>query len=212
MRIGIIGSGHIGSTLARLFVKAGHEIGIRHAHDPATLEGFVNQLGDKGCTCTPEEAADFGEIVVVAIPFGNYRELPAEKLAGKIVIDTNNYYPDRDGHIPELDSDKLTSSELLQRHLPKARIVKAFNTIRWDHLLEHGEAAISSRRHIGIPIAGDDVQAKRKVAELIEGMGFEAVDTGGLADGGRRQQPGSNIYLAELPGSELRQRIASVSP
>src|SRR5213593_3748806 len=121
MRIGIIGAGHIGGTLAKLFVDAGHEVAVANSRGPETLASLVEQLGGGAQAVTAADAARFGEIVVVSVPFGRYGELPTEDLAGKVVIDTNNYYPQRDGRFEALDSDGTTSSELLQEHLSGAR-------------------------------------------------------------------------------------------
>jgi EmrB/QacA subfamily drug resistance transporter len=208
MRVGIIGSGHIGGTLARAFVRAGHEVAISNSRVPATLDALANELGPRARAVTAAEAAEFGDVVVVSVPFGRYRELPTERFAGRVVIDTTNYYPDRDGHFDELDGDRTTSSELLQEHLPGARVVKAFNAIRWDHLRDGGRPADNPER-VGIPISGDDESAKRIVAELIEQIGFDPVDAGTLAAGGRKHQPGSPIYVADLRSGELRARLAA---
>jgi 8-hydroxy-5-deazaflavin:NADPH oxidoreductase len=208
MRIGIIGAGHIGGTLARAFVHAHHEVAISNSRAPATLEALADELGPRARAVTAAEAAEFGDVVVVSVPFGRYRELPAESFDGTVVIDTNNYYPQRDGHFGELDSDRITSSELLQAHLPGARVIKAFNAIRWDHLRDDGRPAGDPQR-IGIPISGDDESAKRIVAELIEQIGFDPVDAGTLAVGGRKHQPGSPIYTADLSPGELRARVAA---
>jgi predicted dinucleotide-binding enzyme len=209
MRIGIIGSGHVGSTLSRLLVKAGHEVTISHSGDPAALDPLVQDLGPGACATTPAEAVRFGDVVVVAIPFGRIQELPIAEFDGKIVVDANNYYPDRDGHVPELDEDRTTSSEMLQRELPNACVVKAFNTILWDRLRDHGDSEKPSRRPIGIPVAGDDPRAKHTVTRLVESLGFEPLDTGSLAEGGRRQQPGSAVYLVEASAEALRERLGA---
>jgi predicted dinucleotide-binding enzyme len=208
MRIGIIGAGHIGGTLARAFVRADHEVAISNSRAPATLEALAGELGPRARAVTAAEAAEFGDVVVVSVPFGRYRELPAESFDGTVVIDTNNYYPQRDGHFGELDSDRITSSELLQAHLPGARVIKAFNAIRWDHLRDDGRPAGDPER-IGIPISGDDESAKRIVAELIDQIDFDPVDAGTLAVGGRKHQPGSPIYVADLSSGELRARLAA---
>src|SRR2546425_5305776 len=207
MRIGIIGAGHIGATLARRFVDAGHELAVSNSLGPETLAGLVEELGSGARAMTAAEAARFGEVVVVSVPFGRYRELPSEGFAGKVVIDTNNYYPQRDGHFEELDRDRATSSELLQAHLPDARVVKAFNAIVWTRLRDDGRPAGDGER-IGIPISGDDEQAKRTVAELIDEIGFDPVDAGTLAQGGRKHQPGTPAYTQGLPTAELRARLA----
>ena len=186
----MIGAGHIGGTLAGLFVRAGHEVAISNSRGPDTLEELVEELGGRARAVTADQAAAFGEVVVVSVPFGRYREVPTEGLAGKIVIDANNYYPQRDGHFADLDRDRTTSSELLQTHLRFARVVKAFNAIHWNDLREEGRPAGALDR-LGIPLSGDDDVAKQTVAELIDQIGFDPVDAGGLADGGRRHQPGS---------------------
>ncbi|GIG90773.1 NADPH-dependent F420 reductase [Plantactinospora endophytica] len=207
MRIGIVGTGHVGGTLARLFAKAGHEVAVANSRGPDTLRGLADELGERARPATVEDAARFGEVVVVSMPVGRYDGLPADPMAGKTVIDTGNYYPERDGHHPDLDQDRTTSSELLQRHLPQARVVKAFNTMRWDHLREFGRQSSAQRRY-GIPVSGDDVDAKRRVSDLIEQVGYEPVDAGRLAEG-RRHQPGSPVYLADLSGAELHTQLGT---
>jgi predicted dinucleotide-binding enzyme len=184
VRIGIIGAGHIGGTLARHFVRAGHEVAVSNSRGPDTLEQDVAELGDRGRAMTAEDAARFGQVVVVSVPFGRYRELPTDGVDGKVVIDTNNYYPRRDGRFEELDTDRTTSSELLQAHMSGARVVKAFNAINWNSLRDQGRPSGDPRR-IGIPISGDDQEAKRIVRELIDQIGFDGVDAGTLAEGGR---------------------------
>jgi hypothetical protein len=206
MRIGIIGSGKIGGTLARRFVDAGHEVGVSNSRGPETLAYLVDELGPRARALTAAEAERFGELVVVSVPLGRYRELPTDSIAGKVVIDTNNYYPQRDGHFEELDSDRTTSSELLQSHLPGARVVKAFNAILWSRLRDDARPAGDPER-LGIPISGDDEEAKETVAQLIDEIGFDPVDAGGLAEGGRKHQPGTPAYTNGLLTSELRARL-----
>ena len=208
MRIGIIGAGHIGGTLAGLFVGAGHEVAVSNSRGPETLAGLVEELGGRVQAVTAVDAARFGDIVVVAVSFGRYRELPTEAVSGKVVIDTNNYYPQRDGHFEELDSDRTTSSELLQAHLADARVVKAFNAIQWMRLRDDGRPAGDPER-LGIPISGDDEEAKRTVAALIDQIGFDPVDAGTLAEGGRKHQTGAPAYTQGLPTAELRARLAA---
>jgi hypothetical protein len=208
MKIGIIGSGHIGGTLAEKLAAAGHEIGMANAHGPRSLERRAERLGDRVCAMTVDEAAAYGELVIVSIPLGSYRSLPAAPLAGKIVVDTNNYYPQRDGHLAELDADSTTSSELLQRHLPAARVVKAFNAVRWDTLAEEGRPHGAAER-LAVPLAGDDAEAKGVVAGLIDEIGFDPVDVGDLAQGGRKIQPGAAVYVAHMTASEMERRLAA---
>jgi 8-hydroxy-5-deazaflavin:NADPH oxidoreductase len=208
MRIGIIGSGKIGGTLARRFVDAGHEVAVSNSRGPETLEDLVAELGPRARALTAADAEGFGELVVVSVPLGRYRELPTASVAGKVVIDTNNYYPQRDGHFEELDADRSTSSELLQAHFPGARVVKAFNAILWTRLRDDARPAGDPER-LGIPISGDDEEAKETVAQLIDEIGFDPVDAGGLAEGGRKHQPGTPAYTKGLPTSELRARLGS---
>ncbi|MEO6714172.1 MAG: NAD(P)-binding domain-containing protein [Mycobacteriales bacterium] len=152
-RIGIIGAGNIGGALARHFSGAGHDVAVSNSRGPETLTDLVTELGDGARAGTPAEAAEFGDIVVVSVPLFRYREVPAEALAGKIVIDTNNYYPSRDGQFAQLDEDSVTSSELVAAHLSGARVVKAFNQIAAARLAGDALPAGDARR-TAIPIAG----------------------------------------------------------
>ena len=202
MKIGIIGAGNIGANAAKLFVKAGHEVAISNSRGPQTLDGLVEELGDNAMASTVENARDFGDVVFISIPLGKYTGLPTNGWEGRIVIDSNNYYPDRDGRIDELDTGKTTSSELLENHLPGARIVKGFNTIWFEHLKTQGDADLPLEERRAIFIAGDDSEAKETVAKLIEEIGFAAVDTGFLHQGGKSQQPDSRIYNKTLNARE----------
>ncbi|HET7220893.1 MAG TPA: NAD(P)-binding domain-containing protein, partial [Vicinamibacterales bacterium] len=141
MTIGFIGAGHIGSQLARLAVAHGHDVVISNSRGPATLSGLVAELGPRARAGTPDDAARAGDMVVVTIPLKNYRSVPVAPLAGKVVIDTNNYYPERDGHIAELDNESTTTAELLQSHLPSSKVVKAFNHIPAPALTTEGQPA-----------------------------------------------------------------------
>jgi len=209
MRIGIIGSGHIGGTLAGHFVRAGHDVAVSNSRGPETLAELVRELGDEHAQAmTAKDAARYGEVVVVSVPFGRIRELPTDGIAGKVVVDTNNYFPRRDGHFAELDDGRTTSSELLRQHLPAARVVKAFNAIQWERLRDHGKPARDPKR-FGIPISGDDEDAKLVVGKLIDQIGFDAVDAGSLAEGGRKHEAGSALFTAELTTDELRAALAA---
>ncbi|HEX8366976.1 MAG TPA: NAD(P)-binding domain-containing protein [Pyrinomonadaceae bacterium] len=209
MKIGIIGAGHIGANAARLFIEAGHEIAIANSRGAETLQDLVAGLGERAQAVNAEEAANFGEVVFVSIPFGKYKELPAETFAGKIVIDSNNYYPDRDGSFAELDKNETTSSELLAQHLGGARVVKGFNTIWFEHLKTQGDKNLPVEERRAIFIAGDDAEAKETVAKLIADIGFAAVDTGDLSDGGLAQQPGTALYNRNLTAGEAYAIISS---
>jgi predicted dinucleotide-binding enzyme len=206
LRIGIIGSGHIGATAARLLVDAGHEVAIANSRGPETLIEVVDGLGSPAHAADVADAAAFGDLVLVAIPFGRYRELPASAFAGATVIDATNYYPGRDGHFPELDADQTTSSELLADHLARARVVKAFNNLTSRTLRDGGKRGPRHER-LALFVAGDDPDAKGRVARLIEEIGFAAVDTGGLADGGRRQQVGSPLIARESTAREAEEAL-----
>ena len=208
MRIGFIGAGHVGGTLAKLLADAGHDVALSNSRGPATLAELVERIGERAQATTVEDAAAFGDVVVVSIPLRNYREVPVEPLAGKVVIDTNNYYAGRDGRIEELESDRTTASELLQDHLPGAKVVKAFNTLYFETLASAGRPPGAPER-FAIPISGDDDDAKKVVAGLIDEIGFDVVDAGNLATGGRRQQPGTPVYNVLLNAEEARERLAS---
>ena len=209
MKIGIIGSGNIGATTAHLFVEAGHEVALSNSRGPETLRTLVEELGEHARASTVEEAARFGDVLLVAIPLGKYMELPAEAFYGKVVIDAGNYYPERDGQIDELDSGEMTSSELMSAHLKGARLVKGFNTIYFKHLASQGDVSLPLEERRAIFIAADDSEAKEVVAKLIEEIGFAAVDMGFLGEGGRRQQPGSAIYNQELSATQAAQVLES---
>ncbi|WP_432994175.1 NADPH-dependent F420 reductase [Dactylosporangium sp. CA-233914] len=206
MKIGLIGAGHIGSTLAHLCTAAGDDVVIANSRGPETLHELELDLDGHARAGTVEQAARFGDIVVVAVPFGHYQDLPAAPLDGKTVIDACNYYPQRDGHVADLDDDRVTSSELMQRHLAGAHVVKAFNAMRWDHLREYGHSSGAYLRY-GIPVSADDQDAKRQVFDLVEQLGYEPVDAGNLAEGGRKHQPGTQVYTADLWADDLRDRI-----
>jgi predicted dinucleotide-binding enzyme len=202
MKIGIIGSGNIGGTLLKLFSRNGDEVAVSNSRGPETLAGLVDEAGGGARAATVEEAAEFGEVVVVAVPLHAYRELPADRLAGRIVVDANNYYAGRDGSIAELDADSTTSTELLAAHLPDSRVVKAFNTMNYRPLATEGRPDAPRDERLAIFLAGDDEEAKETVGALIDELGFAPVDTGGLADGGRRQQPGAPVYGSEMTAPE----------
>ena len=205
--IGLIGAGHIGSQLARLAVQHGYEVVISNSRGPDTLNDLVRELGPRARAGTTEQAAAAGDIVVVTIPLKNISDVPVEPLAGKIVIDTGNYYPQRDGHIAELDSEEVTTSELLQRHLPASKVVKAFNHIYAAALTTDGQAAGTPNRR-ALAIAGNDADAKRVVTELIDRFGFDVVDIGPISDSWRiqRDTPG---YGPRRNTEELRRDLAA---
>ena len=185
--IGLIGSGHIGSTVARLAVDGGYDVVLSNSRGPATLTDLVDQLGPHARAATAPEAAAAGDIVVVTVPLKAYREVPVEPLRGKVVIDTNNYYPQRDGQIAQLDDASTTSSELLQAHLPESHVVKTFNNIHFGHLGSLQRPAGNPER-AALAIAGDDRAAKQTVTEFLDSIGYDAYDVGPLAEGWRFQR------------------------
>jgi predicted dinucleotide-binding enzyme len=201
MKIGIIGAGHIGSTLARHFVRIGHDAVISNSREPETLAGLVDEIGGGLRAVTAREAAEFGQVVVVSIPYGRYKELPADALKDKVVIDTCNYYPERDGQDPDLDNDSTTSSEKIRAHTD-SDLVKAFNAIHWKHLRDRGRDKGDPDR-LAIPLSGTDTEAKAVIAGLIRDIGFDPVDAGDIGRGGRSHQPGSRLYGAEMSAHEM---------
>jgi predicted dinucleotide-binding enzyme len=200
--IGLIGSGNIGSTVARLAVDAGHDVVLSNSRGPETLTDLVAELGPRARAATAAEAAAAGEIVVVTVPLKAYREVPVEPLRGKVVIDTNNYYPDRDGHIAELDDESTTASELLQEHLTESRVVKAFNNIYVSHLGTLPRPPGHPERSV-LATAGDDESAKETVAEFLDSIGYDAYDAGPLSEGWRYQRDtAAYVQPYVVPGSE----------
>jgi predicted dinucleotide-binding enzyme len=207
MTIGLIGAGNIGSQVARLAVANGYKVVISNSRGPESLASLVAELGPAARAATVEEAAKAGDMVVVTVPLKNYRVVPAELVAHKIVIDTNNYYPERDGHIPELDNESTTTAELLQAHLPTSKVVKAFNHIRAAELTTDGQPAGTENRR-ALVIAGDDAEAKKAVSALLDQFGFDTVDAGPLKEGWRiqRDTPG---YGPRRNAAELRRDLAA---
>lgn len=191
--LGLIGSGMIGSALARLAVTAGLNVVISNSRGPETLTDLVAELGDQARAATPAEAAQAGDLIVATVPLHAHDRLPAEALAGKTVIDTMNYYPERDGHITALDTNDLTSSELVQRHLLTAHVVKACNNIDFRRLHTLARPAGTPDR-AALPIAGDNPTAKAEVTTLLDALGYDTVDIGPLADSWR-SEPGTPVYV-----------------
>jgi 8-hydroxy-5-deazaflavin:NADPH oxidoreductase len=204
MNIGILGSGHIGGTLGRHLAKAGHMIFFSSRH-PEKLQELAEEVGNGAKAGTPEEAAKFGEVLVLAIPWRNKEGLPNPDLfKGKVVIDTMNPYS-AFGRV--MDLGESTSSEEVAKVLPGARLVKAFNTMSSGDL--RSEAFKSGKDRWTIFVAGDDADAKRVVSGLIEEIGLFPFDTGSLRDGGRLQQPGSPVYTKLLTEQQARTILQS---
>ncbi|SNS82385.1 hypothetical protein SAMN04488107_3908 [Geodermatophilus saharensis] len=213
--IGIIGAGHIGTALTQAATDTGHDVVLANSRGPETLTDLVEAITARPSrtgsvrAATAAEAGAAGDLVVVTVPLKAIGDLPVEPLAGKVVLDTNNYYPQRDGQIAELDDGSTTSSELLQRHLPTSRVVKAFN-----HILA---ADITARRtppgtphRRALAIAGDDASAKETATSLIDGLGFDVLDLGPLSES-RRIEPGTPGYGPDLDLDGLRRATAEAS-
>ena len=205
--IGFIGAGNIGSQLARLAVAHGYDVVMSNSRGPETLTALITELGPKARAATVVDAAKAGDMVVVTIPLKHYRTVPVEPLAGKVVIDTMNYYPQRDGRIEELDNESTTTSELLQAHLPTSKVVKAFNHIYAAQLTTDGRPTGAKNRR-ALVIAGDDPGAKATVTRLLDEFGFDVVDAGPLKEGWRiqRDTPG---YGPRRTAEQLRSDLAS---
>jgi 8-hydroxy-5-deazaflavin:NADPH oxidoreductase len=210
MKIGIIGAGQIGGTLTRRLTALGHEVFVANSRGPDTLSELAKETGAKAVSVS--EAARSGDVVVVTIPEGKIRDLPKDLFAGVredvVVIDTGNYYPrERDGRIDEIESG-MTESRWVARQLGRP-VVKAFNNIYAKHLLEFGRPAGSPGR-IALPVAGDDEKAKRVVLRLVDELGFDGVDAGGL-DESWRQQPGTAVYATDLDAGGVQRALAQAS-
>ncbi|UGT42693.1 NAD(P)-binding domain-containing protein [Nocardia yamanashiensis] len=196
--IGFIGSGMIGGTVARLAVAAGYDVVLSNSRDPRTLDEVVAELGPHARAATPAAAARAADLLVAAIPLTAFGALPAADLAGRIVLDTANYYPERDGHLAELDSAAMTSSALLQRTLPGSRIVKAFNTITPHQLATLARPADAPDRS-ALPLAADDPAALFEATAFLDRIGYDAVEVGPLADSWR-MEPGTPAYVEPYLG------------
>jgi predicted dinucleotide-binding enzyme len=210
--LGLIGAGHIGTALAQTALDAGYDVVISNSRGPESLADLVAGLeqrpGRQGSVraATAEEAAAAADLAVVAVPLKHYRQVPVAPLAGKVVLDTNNYYPDRDGQIAELDEETTTVSELLQAHLPSSRVVKAFNHILARHIVEQRTPAGTPHRR-ALAIAGDDASAKETARAFIDDIGFDVLDLGPLAEGWRTQRD-TPAYVQELDVDQLRAAVA----
>ena len=210
MKIGIIGAGQIGGTLTRRLTKLGHEVYVANSRGPASLADLAKETGAKAVEV--REAARAGEVVVVTIPEGKIPALPKDLFAGVskkvVIIDTGNYYPQqRDGRIAGIEAG-ITESRWVANQLGRP-VVKAFNNIYARHLLERGLPSGSPGR-IALPVAGDDTRSKKIVMRLVDELGFDAVDAGGLDDSWR-QQPGSPVYTADFDAEGVRNALAQAS-
>ena len=205
MKIGIVGAGFIGRAVARLAIAHGHQVMISNSRAPRTLASTAASI--KCAVGTAAEAAQFGDVVLLAVPFFAVPELDPEPFAGKIVMDAGNYYPQRDGEVAALDDHSTTTSEIVAKQLPGAQIVKAFNAIlERDIEPDAGPRGAKARR--ALPIAGDDAEAKAVISDLLKGFGYDVVDAGALKEGWRfeRARP---AYCVPLDAPSLRAALVA---
>ncbi|GAA0579713.1 NAD(P)-binding domain-containing protein [Kribbella sandramycini] len=198
--LGIIGSGNIGTVVAKQAVAAGYDVVLANSRGPESLREKAAELGVRAGTAV--EAATAGDIVVVTIPFGRYAELPAEQLAGKVVIDTLNYYPSRDGRIEELDEEQVTTAEVVQRHLKDSRTVKTFNNITAAVHLDSLPRPSGAADRSALPLSGNDAEARATVVELLDKLGWDAVDVGPLTESWRHE-PETAVYVDPYLGAGI---------
>jgi predicted dinucleotide-binding enzyme len=204
LKIGIIGTGNIGSALARLWVQAGHEVLISSRH-PEELKALASELGSKARAGTPREAAAFGDVVLISVPYGALPQVGrdyAKELAGKVVLDTGNPYPERDGDMAN-EARRKGTGVASKEFLPGVRLVRAFNAIAAGSLRSE---AHRKGEPVGIPIAGDDAAALKTASALVKEAGFEPVVVGGL-DQARQFDVGSRVYTRLLTARELREQL-----
>jgi len=210
MKIGIIGAGHIGGTLARRFTAVGHDVSVANSRGPGTLADLAAETGAHAVTA--KEAARGKDVVIVTIPEKNIPKLPKDLFAGvaddTVIVDTGNYYPQRDGRIDAIEAG-TTESRWVSQQLGRP-VVKAFNNIYAQHLLERGRPAGDPQR-IALPFAGDDPAAKAVVMRLIDELGFDAVDAGSLDDSWR-QQPGTPVYAADFDAEGAQRALSEARP
>jgi predicted dinucleotide-binding enzyme len=208
MRIGIIGAGNVGGTLTRRFTRLGHEVTVANSRGPESLVDLAAETGAHAGTV--ETAAEDSDVVVLAVPVRAVRDLPASAFRGKVVVDVSNYYPQRDGLIPDIADRSVTSSRWTAEVLDGATVVKAFNNIIAQHLRDEGRPVGDDRR-IALPVAADDPDAKQTVMGLVSELGFDPVDAGTL-DQSWRQQPDTPVYATDHDAEGVRAGLASARP
>ncbi|MFI8522968.1 NADPH-dependent F420 reductase [Promicromonospora sukumoe] len=202
---GIIGAGNIGSQVARVAIAQGNEVVIANSRGPETLADLVAELGPKARAATAQEAAEAADVAVVSVPLKAYRDIPVEPLAGKVVLDTNNYYWERDGHIEALDRGEATTAGLLQEHLPTSKVAKAFNQIMSGAITTDGTPSGTPNRR-ALATASDFPEAVELVTRLYDEAGFDTVSAGPLSESWRfeRDRP---AYVARQNAQELRENM-----
>ncbi len=204
--IGILGSGHVGSNLAKAAITHGYDVVLSNTQGPDSLAGLIKELGPQASAAGPAEAAAAWDFAIVAIPLATIGQVPVEPLAGKVVIATINYFPQRSGHVPEIDDGTTTAPGLLQARLPASRVVRAFSMINAEEMSGDGHPPGDPRRR-ALALAGDDPAAKQLVAGLYEEFGFDTVDIGGL-DESWRVDAGQPAFVTRQNVAELTANIA----
>jgi len=208
MKIGIIGSGQVGGTLTRRLTQLGHDVAVANSRSPESLRELAEETGAEPGTV--RSVAEDSEVVILAVPMKAVPELPADAFGSKIVIDATNYYPQRDGIIPDVADRSVTSSRWVADMLPGARVVKAFNTIVAPRLMDLGRP-VGDERRVALPVAADDPEAKRVVMDLVNELGFDPVDAGNL-DQSWRQQPDTPVFATDYDAEGVRAGLASARP
>jgi predicted dinucleotide-binding enzyme len=204
--IAIIGSGHVGSNLAKAAVAHGYRVVLSNSQGPDSLADLVSELGPRASAATPAEASAAGDFAIVAIPLTTIDQVPVEPLAGKVVIATINYFPERLGHVPEIDGGITTAPGLLQAHLPTSKVVRAFSMIDAADMSGDGHPEGDPKRR-ALALAGNDPAAKQLVAGLYHEFGFDALDIGGLDDSWRIEA-GQPAFVVRQNLAELRTNVA----
>jgi predicted dinucleotide-binding enzyme len=204
--IGFIGSGHIGSQVARAAVAHGYDVVMSNSRGPETLSELVTELGEHARAATPQEAAEAADFAVVTVPFKAYQDVPVAPLAGKVVIDTNNYYWERDGHVAARDDGAATGSGLLQEHLPTSKVGQGFNHKPTADITSDGAPAGTENRR-ALATSGDSDEAVAVVTRLYDELGFDTVNVGPLSESWRveRDQP---AYVVRQNAEQLRANLA----
>jgi len=204
--IGIIGSGHVGSNLAKAAIAHGYDVVISNAQGPASLTGLVADLGPHARGATPREAAAAADFAIVAVPFAGVGQMPVGPLAGKVVIATTNYFAQRDGPVAAIDNGTMTAPGVLQAHLPASKVVRAFSMLDAADMSGDGHPQGDPKRR-ALALAGDDLAAKQLVAGLYDEFGFDTLDLGGL-DESWRVDPGQPAFVTRQNLAELTANVA----
>ena len=207
--LGIIGAGHIGSQVARAAVAHGYDVVISNSRGPETLGDLVAELGPNASAAMAEEAGAAGDVIVVTVPLKALSQVPVEPLAGKIVLDTNNYYFERDGHIDALDKGETTTSQMLQEHLPTSKVAKAFNHIAFGDITTDGAPAGTDNRR-ALATSSDFDEAAAFVTSFYDELGFDTVNVGPLSESWRveRDRP---AYVVRQNAAELTDNLTKAN-